>query len=117
MKAYKLGNTLVVNWVITNRDGSRFPLSQYPFELCYITPRGRKVVDDTTVISVIDDILVWDFTAEQQIVSGPYSMCLKVHFPGGNTAVFHSKNQFMLSKMAKCNDSTEEVCIYSQFDE
>ena len=100
MNAYPIGNDLTVKWSLLYSDGSVFPLSNYDYELSYRTNRGNKVVTDTSVISVDENILTWTFKGEEQVVSGRYTICLKITLSGSKVVELQYDNAFMLSPLS-----------------
>lgn len=116
MNAYPIGNDLIIKWSLLYSDGSIFPLADFDYELSYRTNRGNKVVSDTSVISVVDNLLTWRLKGEDQFASGAYTLCLKVTFSGSKVAEFQYDNAFVLSPLVSIHGSIAEVCIQSICD-
>lgn len=116
MNAYPIGNDLTVKWSLQYSDGSAFPLSLYEYELSYRTSRGTKVVTDTAVVSVEDNILTWSFSGDQQVASGPYSLNLKIALTGSKMIELQYDNAFMLSPLKGLQGAGSEIVLQSVCD-
>ena len=116
MNAYPIGNDLTVKWSLLYSDGSVFPLSNYDYELSYRTNRGNKVVTDTSVISVDENILTWTFKGDEQAVSGRYTICLKITFSGSKVVELQYDNAFMLSPLSGFKGAGSEIVLQSYCD-
>lgn len=113
MNVYPIGNNLTVKWTLRYSDGTVFPLSLYDYELSYRTSRGVKVATDTTVE---DNVLRWILKADEQIVSGPYSLALKITLAGNKAVDLQYNNAFALTSLCHGNGANVEVCIESNCD-
>jgi len=116
MNAYPIGNDLTVKWSLLYSDGSVFPLSNYDYELSYRTNRGNKVVTDTSVISVDENILTWTFKGDEQAVSGRYTICLKITLSGSKVVELQYDNAFMLSPLSGFKGAGSEIVLQSYCD-
>ena len=116
MNAYPIGNDLTVKWSLLYSDGSVFPLSNYDYELSYRTNRGNKVVTDTSVISVDENILTWTFKGDEQVVSGRYTICLKITLSGSKVVELQYDNAFMLSPLSGFKGAGSEIVLQSYCD-
>lgn len=116
MNAYPIGNDLTVKWSLLYSDGSLFPLSNYDYELSYRTNRGNKVVTDTSVISVDENILTWTFKGDEQAVSGRYTICLKITLSGSSVVELQYDNAFMLSPLSGFKGAGSEIVLQSYCD-
>lgn len=116
MNAYPIGNDLTVKWSLLYSDGSVFPLSNYDYELSYRTNRGNKVVTDTSVISVDENILTWTFKGDEQVVSGRYTICLKITLSGSRVVELQYDNAFMLSPLSGFKGAGSEIVLQSYCD-
>lgn len=113
MNVYPIGNNLTVKWTLRYSDGTVFPLSLYDYELCYRTSRGVKVATDTTVE---DNVLRWILKADDQVVSGPYSLALKITLAGNKAVDLQYNNAFALTFLCHGNGANVEVRIESNCD-
>lgn len=113
MNVYPIGNNLIVKWTLRYSDGTVFPLSLYDYDLSYRTSRGVKVATDTTVE---DNVLRWMLKADDQVVSGPYSLALKISFAGNKAVDLQYNNAFALTSLSHGNGANVEVCIESNCD-
>lgn len=116
MNAYPIGNDLTVKWSLLYSDGSVFPLSNYDYEFSYRTNRGHKIVNDTSVISVEENILTWTFKGDEQVVSGRYTLCLKITLSGSKIIELQYDNAFMLSPLSGFKGAGSEIMIQSYCD-
>lgn len=113
MNVYPIGNNLTVKWTLRYSDGTVFPLSLYDYDLSYRTSRGVKVATDTTVE---DNVLRWMLKADDQVVSGPYSLALKISFAGNKAVDLQYNNAFALTSLSHGNGANVEFCIESNCD-
>lgn len=113
MNIYPIGNNLTVKWTLRYSDGTVFPLSLYDYELSYRTSRGVKVATDT---AVEDNVLRWMLKADDQVVSGPYSLALKITLAGNKAVDLQYNNAFALTPLCHGNGSNIEVSIESNCD-
>lgn len=116
MNAYPIGNDLTVKWSLLYSDGSVFPLSNYDYEFSYRTNRGHKIVTDTSVISVEENILTWTFKSDEQVVGGRYTLCLKITLLGSKVVELQYDNAFMLSPLSGFKGAGSEIVIQSYCD-
>lgn len=113
MNVYPTGNNLTVKWTLRYSDGTVFPLSLYDYELSYRTSRGVKVATDTTVE---DNVLRWMLKADDQVVSGPYSLALKITLAGNKAVDLQYNNAFALTSLCHGHGADVEVTIESNCD-
>lgn len=113
MNVYPIGNNLTVKWTLRYSDGTVFPLSLYDYELSYRTSRGVKVATDT---AVEDNVLRWMLKADEQVVSGPYSLALKITLAGNKAVDLQYNNAFALTSLCHGNGANVEVRIESNCD-
>ncbi|MCQ2219789.1 MAG: hypothetical protein MJZ12_00265 [Prevotella sp.] len=116
MNTYPKGNDLQVRWSLIYSDDTPFPLGSYDYELSYKTNRGSKVVTDTSVITIEDNILIWDFRAFSQSVSGVYSLGLKIFLAGSQVVELNYDNAFSLSAIKHASISGNVVNLTSVCD-
>ena len=73
MKAYRIGNTITINWTISQKNGEPFTLKPDSIELVAVAPHHTLVIDD---FSIDGNVVTWIFKGADQKFLGTYSLTL-----------------------------------------
>lgn len=74
MARYRIGNERTILWAIHDRDGSPFDMTGRKVRLFVTNKRGREEV----ACRLQENVIVWNFKARDQKVTGPYSLSCEI---------------------------------------